>query len=78
MNNKLKKFFEINNNSNNSSNIKSRKNSKLMGISLEVKGRIGKADRSRKIRFMKGKLKKNNLNIFTHSSNFPVNTKTGI
>lgn len=75
--NKLDKFFESNNNIV-LDNIKKRKKSKLIGLSLDVRGRIGKSDRSRSIRFMKGKIKKNNLNIFTHSFNFNVPTKTGI
>lgn len=78
MNNKVNNFFynPIKSNKINKSNLKLK--SKLLGLNLNIKGRIGKNDRSRSIGWSKGKIKKNNLNIFTHTVKYPINTKTGV
>lgn len=50
----------------------------LLGLNISINGRIGKADRSKGIKWHQGKIKKNSLSVFTHSSNYAINTKTGV
>ena len=54
------------------------KKSELIGLTLDVKGRIRNSNRSKKIGLNYGKVKKNSYNIFTHYIKQPFNTKTGI
>lgn len=74
--NKSNLFFK----SKNINNIvnKSYKKNKLMGFNISIKGRIKNSDRSKILKYNKGKIKKNSFNIFTHFSKHPINTKTGI
>lgn len=58
--------------------IKKYKKSELIGLTLDVKGRIRNSNRSKKIGLNYGKVKKNTVNIFTHYTKQPFNTKTGI
>ena len=58
--------------------IKDYKKSELIGFSVDIKGRLKNSDRSKSMIITKGKVKKNSLNIFTHSSKHAINTKTGI
>lgn len=54
------------------------KKSELIGFSVDIKGRLKNSDRSKSMIITKGKVKKNSLNIFTHSSKHAINTKTGV
>lgn len=76
-NNKSDLFFKYNKNNINN-NKKYYKKNKLIGFNMSIKGRIKNSDRSKIIKYNKGKIKKNSFNIFTHSSKHPINTKTGI
>jgi len=52
--------------------------SELLGFNMSIKGRIRNSDRSKILKYNQGKIKKNSLNIFTHASKHPINTKTGV
>ena len=53
-------------------------NRNLIGLNISLKGRLKNANRSNKLRFNIGRIKKNTLNIFTHASKHHINTKTGV
>lgn len=77
----INKLFQLNNNNNNfqlNNNITSNNDINIVGLKVSLKGRLKKSARSQKIEYNYGKIKKNFLNVFTHHSNHPINTLTGV